>query len=95
LSFQESRPKTKGSVTRTITKASSIPNITYTLNIANAADTRNEILARPTLTAMNGQQSEFFSGVSIKDSTLSSSAGGSGDAISVDQSVGVKLVITP
>jgi len=95
--FQLSDTGTKavGILTRTITKAITIPSITYSINIANAADTYNEILARPTLTAMNGQKSEFFSGVSIKASTLSSSAGGSGDAISVEEDVGVKLGITP
>jgi tetratricopeptide (TPR) repeat protein len=90
-----SRSKVTGSVTRAISSAITIPSITYSLNIANTADTRNEILARPTLTAMNGQASEFFSGVSIKASTLSSSTGGSGDAISIEQDVGVKLGVTP
>ncbi len=87
--------KTIGSVTRAITSAITIPSITYSLNVANASDTRNEILARPTLTAMNGQPSEFFSGVTIKASTLPSTAGGTGDSISVDQDVGVKLSVTP
>jgi tetratricopeptide (TPR) repeat protein len=86
---------TTGDFTRTITRALNIPSITYSLNIANAADTRSEILARPTLTAMNGQPSEFFSGVSIKAQTLPSTAGGTGEAVSIEEDVGVKLNITP
>ncbi len=86
---------TTGDFTRTITRALNIPSITYSLNIANSADTRNEILARPTLTAMNGQPSEFFSGVSIKAQTLPSTAGGTGEAVSIEEDVGVKLNITP
>lgn len=86
---------TTGDFTRTITRALNIPSITYSLNIANATDTRSEILARPTLTAMNGQASEFFSGVSIKAQTLPSTAGGTGEAVSIEEDVGVKLNITP
>ena len=89
------RSKTIGSVTRAITKAITIPSITYAINIANASDNRTEILARPTLVATNGKKSSFFSGASIKASTLSSSAGGSGEAISVAEDVGVTLAITP
>jgi hypothetical protein len=89
------RSKVIGSVTRAITKAITIPSITYAINIANASDNRTEILARPTLVATNGKKSSFFSGVSIKASTLSSSAGGSGDAISIAEDVGVTLTITP
>ena len=86
---------TTGDFTRTITRALNIPSIPYSLNIANATDERSEILARPTLTAMNGQASEFFSGVSIKAQTLPSTAGGTGEAVSIEEDVGVKLNITP
>ncbi len=86
---------TTGDFTRTITRALNIPSITYSLNIANSTDERSEILARPTLTAMNGQASEFFSGVSIKAQTLPSTAGGTGEAVSIEEDVGVKLNITP
>jgi general secretion pathway protein D len=86
---------TTGDFTRTITRALNIPSITYSLNIANSTDNRSEILARPTLTAMNGQASEFFSGVSIKAQTLPSTAGGTGEAVEIEEDVGVKLNITP
>lgn len=95
LSWGDSRSKTVGSFTKTITKALNIPSITYSLNIANSANSRNEILARPTLTALNGAQSEFFSGVTIQAQTLPSTAGGTGEAVSIEQDVGVKLGVTP
>ncbi|GAB6052183.1 hypothetical protein JCM17960_10030 [Magnetospira thiophila] len=90
-----SSSKTVGNVTKAISSALTIPSITYSINIANAANSRTEILARPTLVAMNGEKSEFFSGVSIKASTLPSTAGGTGDSVSIEDDVGVKLGITP
>ena len=95
FSVSDSRAKTVGNFTRTITKALNIPSITYSLNIANTANSRNEILARPTLTATNGEQSDFFSGVTIKAQTLPSTSGGTGESVSIEQDVGVKLGITP
>lgn len=52
--------------TSNIVSTLTIPTITYSLNIANAGTTRNEILARPSLVAIEGQKSEFFSGENIK-----------------------------
>ncbi len=87
--------KTIGSNTRTITRAINIPAITYSLNIANVNDTRNEILARPTLTATNGSESKFFSGVHIQAAVLPSGGSGTGDSVTFDDEVGVKLSVTP
>ena len=79
--------------TTTIVRALTIPKITYSLNIANAGSNRNEILARPSLVATEGQKSEFFSGENIKASSVSkTSAEGTS---SVDQDIGVKLAVTP
>jgi Flp pilus assembly secretin CpaC/Flp pilus assembly protein TadD len=70
-----------------------IPAITYSLNIANAGSTRNEILARPSLVAIEGQKSEFFSGENIKASSVSTTA--QEGATEVERDVGVKLGVTP
>ena len=79
--------------TTSIVRALTIPKITYSLNVANAGTNRNEILARPSLVASEGQQSEFFSGENIKASSVSKTSAES--TASVDQDVGVKLSITP
>lgn len=79
-----------------IRRALNIPAITYSLNIANAGTTRNEILARPTLVATSGQKSEFFSGSNIRAAAVATVAGGAPTgSIDVDKDIGVKLGITP
>jgi tetratricopeptide (TPR) repeat protein len=83
-----------GTSTTTITRTLTLPAINYTLNIANAGATRNEILARPTLVALTGQKSEFFSGENIKAATVSSASATQG-AVEVEKDVGVKLGVTP
>lgn len=78
--------------TRTITRSISIPAVTYSLNIANSLDADNQVLAKPSLVAQNGQTSEFFSGTEILAAAVS---GGSGDSVSVQKEVGVKLSVKP
>ena len=78
--------------TRTITNMIGIPAVTYSLNIANTANSRNEILAKPSLVAQSGLTSEFFSGTEILAAAVS---GGDGDSVSVQKEVGVKLAVTP
>lgn len=98
FSFQRStahNPGGKASDTQTVTQAINIPSITYSLNIANVNDIHNEILARPSLTATNGAESHFFSGVHIQAATLPGEAGGTGDSVTFDDKVGVKLAVTP
>ena len=88
-------PVSSGQLT-TITRAITIPAITYSLNIANAGTTRNEILARPTLVATSGQKSEFFSGSNIRAAAVATVAGSAPTgSIDVDKDIGVKLGITP
>jgi tetratricopeptide (TPR) repeat protein len=76
----------------TLSRAMSVSAVSYTLNIANARDRRNELLARPTLVALGGQTSQFFSGVDVLGAAVSSGQGGS---VQVQKEVGVKLSVTP
>lgn len=78
--------------TQTITRMISIPAVKYSLNIANSVDANNQVLAKPSLVAQSGQTSEFFSGTEILAAAVS---GGSGDSVSVQKEVGVKLAVTP
>lgn len=77
----------------TLTKTLTLPAITYSLNVANAGATRNEIFARPSLVAISGQKYEFFSGENIKAATVSTTA--QQGATEVDKDIGVKLGVTP
>jgi general secretion pathway protein D len=76
-----------------ISRAITIPAVAYSLNIANAGTTRNEILARPSLVATSGQTSVFFSGENIKASSVSTTA--QQGATDVEKDIGVKLGVTP
>ena len=77
---------------RTITRSIGIAGINYTLNIANASERRAEVLARPTLVALAGQTSQFFSGVDVIGAAVSS---GQGSSVQVQKEVGVRLAVTP
>jgi type II secretory pathway component GspD/PulD (secretin) len=81
--------------TTKITRAVTIPALAYSLNIANATNSMNEVLARPTLAAMEGMPSEFFSGTNLSAGVLSASSLGSPSVIPVDKRFGVKLAVTP
>lgn len=92
-SVTRNRPNASSwSVTREVTRVIQIPGITYTLNIANAQDRRNEVLARPSLVAMGGQTSTFFSGTDVIGAAVSTGQGGS---VQVQKEAGVKLSVTP
>ncbi|MEO1028642.1 MAG: hypothetical protein AAFX02_06235 [Pseudomonadota bacterium] len=78
--------------TQTITQLINIPAVTYSLNIANSLDSFSEILAKPSLVAMDKETSEFFSGTEVLAAAVS---GGDGDSVSVEKEVGVKLAVTP
>ncbi|MCB1615157.1 MAG: tetratricopeptide repeat protein [Pseudomonadales bacterium] len=80
--------------TDTITKALTVPALTYSLNIFNTRSQRNEILARPTIIAMADQQSEFFSGVELNAAAVATGSQG-GQSVSIQKEVGVKLGVTP
>lgn len=71
---------------RTVT----IPQISYMLNIANTNDVRSEVLARPTLTVLDGKESSFSNGQKISI-PLTGQFGGS----LVDRDVGIQMTVTP
>ena len=75
-----------------ITQLVSIPSVNYSLNIFNTLSGRNEVLARPSLVALSGKTSEFFSGVDVIAAAVS---GGDGTAVSINKEIGVKLAVKP
>jgi len=66
--------------------------ISYSMNIANAGDSRSEVLARPTLIALDRQPSNFFSGRNL---TLGISGQAGGTSTMDDRAVGISLSLTP
>ena len=85
----------------TITKASNLFNnggstpvtsgfLSYSMNIANSLYTKNEVIARPTLAAVDRLPSVFFSG-----GNYSISVKGTNSSVLVDKQTGVALSITP
>lgn len=94
----DAAPSILDTYTRTITKAISIPQLDYSLNIFNSASFKNEVLARPTLVALNGQRSRFFAGSNVQAAATASSTIGAvtgGEAVEIDEDIGVDLSITP
>lgn len=75
---------------KVLTRKITVPEVKYNLNIFNAADDRNEILARPTLVALNGKESRFFAG-----STLEVAITGTQEGTLKTIEVGVTLTVTP
>lgn len=82
-------------VSTAITRAVTIPALAYTLNIANASNSMNEVLARPTLAAMEGMPSEFFSGINLSAGVVAASAQGGTTVVPVEKRFGIKLAVTP
>lgn len=78
-----------------ITHALTVPALAYSLNIANANNTVNEVLARPTLAAIEGQPSEFFNGTNLNAAVVSTNSLGNAQAVPVDKRFGVRLAVTP
>jgi len=66
--------------------------LVYSLNIANAAYAKNEVIARPTLAVVDRVPSLFFSGANI---TLGVVGQAGGASTIVDKPVGVSLAVTP
>jgi len=64
--------------------------IAYSLNIANAVERRNEVLARPSLVALDRQPSTFFSGSQLKVALATQFAN-----VSAELPTGVGLSVTP
>lgn len=82
-------------VTTAITRAVTIPALSYSLNIANANSSVNEVLARPTLAAIEGMPSEFFSGTNLSAGVVSTSREGGTTIVPLDKRFGIKLAVTP
>ncbi|HET8694911.1 MAG TPA: tetratricopeptide repeat protein, partial [Aquabacterium sp.] len=86
---------TPSTTTTAITRAVTIPALSYSLNIANANSSVNEVLARPTLAAIEGMPSEFFSGTNLSAGVVSTSLQGGTTVVPVDKRFGIKLAVTP
>lgn len=78
-----------------ITRAVTIPALSYSLNIANANNALNEVLARPTLAAIEGLTSEFFSGTNLSAGVVSTSQEGGTTIVPLEKRFGIKLSVTP
>lgn len=79
-----------GFIQRTFNFGVTSAQLTYSVNIMNATDQMIEVLGRPTVAAMIGQTTDFFSGDRIQGFSQGNSGGSS---ISVD--AGTKLRIKP
>lgn len=78
------------SVTRIFTTALQIPQITYSLNFFNTTDDFYDVIARPSLVASLGEQSEFFIGRTL---TVGVSGINLGTLLPID--VGTTVKVTP
>lgn len=65
--------------------------LSYSLNIANASDQSADVIARPSLLALDRQAAQFFSGSIVSVGLVSSQGGGSLQ----DKPVGISLSVTP
>jgi type II secretory pathway component GspD/PulD (secretin) len=94
--YSQSFSQTLGAESSTLlTRAITVPALAYSLNIANANSSINEVLARPTLAALEGLRSEFFSGTSLNAAVVSAGNGIVGSAVSIEKRYGVKLTVLP
>lgn len=82
--------RTSDDQTTSITGSVSTGSITYSLNIANASVERAELIARPALIALDGEESAFFAGSTEHLAIVSDNVT---DIEEID--VGVTLTITP
>jgi hypothetical protein len=84
---------TPSSQTITTNRSMGLPQagVTYSLNIANAADLRADVLARPTLLALDRMPAQFFSGTTVSVAIPGNLGGGS----LVEKPIGVSMSVTP
>lgn len=75
---------------RILTSAISLPDVTYSLNLFNTTEDYYEVIARPSLVASLGQQSDFFIGRTI---TVGVSGINLGSLQPID--VGTSVKVTP
>jgi len=67
-----------------------LPAVTYSLNIANAQDSTNELLARPSVLAYEGTESELFIGTEVTYTTPGDNGGSS-----YNKEIGLSLKVLP
>ena len=79
-------------ITRTRTHGLPMQGIAYSLNIANSTDSRAEVLANPSLVALDRMPSTFFSGSNV---TIGIMGQAGGTSSITDRPVGVSLSVTP
>lgn len=87
---------TQSNISHSITDGIDARSLEYSLNIANTRSVRNEILARPSLIATDGQTSRFFSGINIVAAAVGGGSDfGGGATINVERDIGVSLQVSP
>lgn len=77
-----------GSVLRTL----KIPEVLYSLDIANTGYDRSDVLARPLLVALDGQPANYFVGEEL---SIPVSVSNLGPGTLVDKSIGTEIAVTP
>lgn len=95
IDYNHVRPSGRGSgpSTTTITYNPTLAiAAAYSLNIFNNNDDRNEVIARPSLVALDGEKSEFYTGA-VFHVELVGIAGSQGEV--TDVPVGISLAVTP
>lgn len=89
--FSSSRSTgSESSSNRSITRTISVPQLSYSLNLFNNSGQQYQVIARPSLTAFMGRESEFFAGRTIN---VKVSGVNLGTLQPID--VGVGLKVTP
>jgi len=96
FSFSDTRTINRGAANSRATVFTYAPSLSiaasYSLNIFNDSNDRNEILARPSLVALDGQPSDFFTGAVFY---VEIAGGATVDGAILDVPVGIKLSVTP
>ena len=77
----------------TVLRSLKIPEVLYSLDIANTGYDRSDVLARPLLVALDGQPANYFVGEQL--SIPINAIGGLTPGTLVDKSIGTEIAITP
>jgi general secretion pathway protein D len=98
VSFTDNNQAASGKRIKTYSRTAALDNLggagsalAYSLNIANAGNDWNQVLARPTLVALDRQPSTFFSGNSLTTTVQGAYSGGT----LVEHPAGISLSVTP
>jgi Flp pilus assembly protein TadD len=91
VSYSDNFPPSNGvGFSRAVTGNFTIPQLNYNLNIFNSSFDRNEVIAQPTIIAMDGKESKFFAGT-----TLNVAITGSEHGTMEKIDTGIILQVTP